>query len=52
MTGLWRLGQGAALAVALMPALPDWTGWLMPLTAVLVGWTTVRRVRGALSELS
>lgn len=40
------------LAVALMPALPDWTGWLMPLTAVLVGWTTVRRVRGALSELS
>jgi CDP-diacylglycerol---glycerol-3-phosphate 3-phosphatidyltransferase len=40
------------LAVALMPALPDWTAWLMPLTAVLVGWTTVRRVRGALSELS
>ena len=40
------------LAVALMPALPDWTAWLMPLTAVLVGWTTVRRVRGALNELS
>lgn len=40
------------LAVALVPVLPAWVAWLMPVTAALVAWTTVRRIRGALAERS
>ena len=40
--GLW---------VALALPLPEWTRWLMPLLAVLLGWTIVNRVSGALREV-
>ena len=40
--GLW---------IALALPLPDWTKWLMPLLAVLVTWTVINRVSGALREV-
>ena len=40
--GLW---------IALALPLPDWTKWLMPLLAVLLIWTLVNRVSGALREV-
>ena len=40
--GLW---------IALALPLPGWTKWLMPLLAVLLVWTLVNRVRGALREV-
>ncbi len=38
------------LAIALGWSLPGWTAMLMPLLALLIGFTTVRRVRSALAE--
>lgn len=40
------------LALALGIPLPGWTVWLMPLLALLIALTTIRRVRSALSELT
>ena len=40
--GLW---------VGLTPALPAWIAWLMPLLALAIGVTIVRRVRAGLHEL-
>lgn len=39
-----------ALYVALEAPLPDWTAWLMPVLAALVGWTIVNRIRQAVAE--
>lgn len=39
------------LYVALGWPLPPAAAWLMPLLALAVGWTVVRRVRGALAEV-
>lgn len=39
------------LAVALGVSMPGWVAWLMPLLALLIAFTTVRRVRSALAEL-
>jgi CDP-diacylglycerol--glycerol-3-phosphate 3-phosphatidyltransferase len=39
------------LAVGLGWPLPGWVAWLMPLVAMLIAITTVRRVRGALLEI-
>lgn len=39
------------LAVALLPTLPGWLTWLMPILAVAIGWTIVRRVRAGLAEV-
>ena len=41
-SGLW---------IALALPLPEWTKWLMPLLAVLVIWTLINRVSGALREV-
>lgn len=38
------------LYVALGWPLAPWVAWLMPLLALLVAWTTVNRMRGALGE--
>lgn len=38
------------LAVVLWPTLPAWVAGLMPVTAALVAWTTLRRIRAALAE--
>lgn len=38
------------LAVAVLPVLPAWLQWLMPILAVLIGLTIVRRVRAGLAE--
>jgi len=40
------------LALALGVPMPGWTAWLMPLLALLIALTTVRRVRSALAELA
>jgi CDP-diacylglycerol--glycerol-3-phosphate 3-phosphatidyltransferase len=40
--GLW---------IALGLPLPDWAKWLMPLLAVLLVWTLINRVSGALREV-
>jgi CDP-diacylglycerol--glycerol-3-phosphate 3-phosphatidyltransferase len=39
------------LAVGLGGSLPGWAAWLMPLIALLIAITTVRRIRGALLEI-
>jgi CDP-diacylglycerol--glycerol-3-phosphate 3-phosphatidyltransferase len=39
-----------ALYVAVTTALPDWLFWLMPLVAVALAWTVVKRVRAGLAE--
>ncbi|MES2531141.1 MAG: CDP-alcohol phosphatidyltransferase family protein [Pseudomonadota bacterium] len=38
------------LYVALGGPLPLWSAWLMPLLALLAGWTVVNRIRRALAE--
>ncbi len=38
------------LYVALGGPLPPWSAWLMPLLALLAGWTVVNRIRRALAE--
>lgn len=38
------------LVLALGLPMPAWTAWLMPVLALLVAFTTVRRVRSALAE--
>jgi CDP-diacylglycerol---glycerol-3-phosphate 3-phosphatidyltransferase len=40
--GLW---------IGLVPALPEWAGWLMPILAVALAVTIVNRVRGGLAEI-
>ncbi|KQP21774.1 CDP-alcohol phosphatidyltransferase family protein [Pseudorhodoferax sp. Leaf267] len=40
------------LYVALGWPLAPWAAWLMPLVALLVAWTTLNRMRGALAEAS
>jgi CDP-diacylglycerol--glycerol-3-phosphate 3-phosphatidyltransferase len=40
------------LALALGIPMPSWAAWLMPLLALLIALTMVRRVRSALAELT
>lgn len=40
------------LALALGVPMPSWTAWLMPLLALLIALTTLRRVRLALAEIT
>lgn len=40
------------LGISVMPALPEWFWWLMPLFAVVTGMTIVNRIRGGLNELA
>ena len=41
-----------ALAVAIWPDLPSWLDWLMPLLALLIGYTILNRVRAGLHEVA
>lgn len=38
------------LYIALGGPLPFWSAWLMPLLALLAGWTVINRIRRALAE--
>jgi CDP-diacylglycerol--glycerol-3-phosphate 3-phosphatidyltransferase len=40
-----------ALAAAIWPDLPSWLAWLMPILALLIGYTTFNRVRAGLREV-
>jgi len=41
-----------ALAVAIWPDLPSWLAWLMPLLALLIGYTIFNRVSAGLHEVA